>query len=55
MTLYRAVRHSDGSDHGLGGPVLSLRSPTLDRCLVAVYDQGGRPQRKKVYEVASGH
>ena len=32
-----------------------LTSPTLDQCLVAVYDQGGRPQRKKVYEVASGH
>ena len=24
-----------------------LTSPTLDQCLVAVYDQGGRPQRKK--------
>lgn len=32
-----------------------LTSPTLDQCLVAVYNQGGRPQRKKVYEVASGH
>ena len=32
-----------------------LTSPTLDRCFTLVYDQLGRPQRGKVYEVAYGH
>lgn len=32
-----------------------LTSPTLDQCFTVVYDQLGRPQRGKVYEVAYGH
>ena len=32
-----------------------LTSPTLDQCFTLVYDQLGRPQRGKVYEVAYGH
>ena len=32
-----------------------LTSPTLHQCYTVVYDQMGRPQRGKVYEVAYGH
>ncbi len=32
-----------------------LTSPTLNQCFTLVYDQLGRPQRGKVYEVAYGH